>query len=441
MPATFRGRAFALGLLLAVASAILPGCDRSGLPSAGTPPPANLLLISVDTLRADRLGSFGYARNTTPNLDALARESLVFTRAQAASSWTLPSFASLMTSLYSSTHRCFGFASVLGDAHTTLAEILADAGFATGAVVSHVFLAPQHGLDQGFADYDEALVRENPAESHRAVTSRQVTERGLRWLAQPGRDDARWFLWLHYFDPHALYRAHEDLDLAFALATDADRYDGEVAFTDRAIGALLDGLASAGRLDRTLVVVVSDHGVEFGEHGGEGHGGTLFAEVLRVPLLIRVPGGGHQRLDALVRTVDLMPTLLDLLGVDAAGRGADWEGASLLPLVRGAEATERAALAELRVSRTRRIDSIERGRWKLVLDQSQGGIALFDVESDPGETRDRAAENPRVVAALERELSDRIAAAEEKARRFGGEQRVELSDQQRERLRRLGYVE
>jgi len=441
MAPTVRRRALVLGLVLGIGPGAVVGCNRSAIPAEAFQPASNLLLISIDTLRADRLGLFGYARKTSPHLDALAHDSLVFTRAVASSSWTLPSFASMMTSLYSSTHRCWGFSSALADAHTTLAEILAANGFATAAVVSHLFLAQQHGLDQGFADYDETLVLENPAESHRAITSPRVTARGLDWLSQPGRDDSRWFLWLHYFDPHAVYRRHSDLEIDFPIESDSDRYDGEIAFTDRAIGDLLDTLARSNRLDDTLVVVVADHGEEFGDHGGEGHGLTLFREVLRVPLLIRLPGGAHARVDALVRTVDLMPTLLELLGIDAEGHGAVWEGASLLPLLRGEDSPEMAALSELRVDRAHRLDSIERGRWKLILDQSEGSFSLFDVESDPEESVDRSEENPRIVAELERELSDRIDAAEQKARRYGDAQRIDLTEKQSEGLRRLGYVE
>jgi hypothetical protein len=177
------------------------------------PAPArlNLLFISIDALRADRLGAWGYGRATSPHIDGLAREAVVFENAQAQSSWTLPTLASVMTSLYSSTHRCWSLFDRLGEAYETLAERLHAEGWKTAAVASHLYLSRRYGLHQGFESYDESLVEETLAKSHEAITSPQVTEKGLRWLAER-RDEAEpWFLWLHYFDPHALYLAHEDV--------------------------------------------------------------------------------------------------------------------------------------------------------------------------------------------------------------------------------------
>jgi arylsulfatase A-like enzyme len=351
--------------------------------------------------------------------------------------------ASIMTSLYPSTHGCVEFSSVLADTHLTLAEILSDQGFVTAAVASHVFVGSRHGIHQGFREYDEELVLKNAADSHRAITSPRITSKGIAWLLANARRDTRWFLWLHYFDPHAVYRVHADLDVDFPTESEADRYDGEIAFTDRAIGELLAGLSQLGLAEDTLVVVVADHGEELEDHGKMGHGETLYREIVDVPLLMRIPGQEHRRISAVVRMVDVMPTILDLLGVvPPDGSVVEyWEGVSLVSAIRGSDTPQLSAIAELRRGRRLWMEGIERGRWKLILDQGSGTIELFDVEDDPQEAENLAGEEPRIVAELERELSRAIASAEHKAKRHGARQHLDLSHEQKENLRRLGYVE
>jgi arylsulfatase A-like enzyme len=419
------------GLLLALAALCL-GCAEPAQPRP------NLLLISIDTLRADRLGAWGYGRATSPHIDALAREAVVFEDAQAGSSWTLPTLASLMTSLYSSTHRCWTHLTALGEDYETLAELLEASGWKTAAVVNHVLLSRRHGLHQGFESYDESLIEENFLESHAAVTSPQVTRKGLDWLAQ-GRDQPEpWFLWLHYFDPHALYRAHQGLSDAFGTERPSDLYDGEIAFTDRAIGHLLAGLAKLGMAERTVVLLFADHGEEFGDHGGTAHGHTLHRELLHVPLLIRAPGFAPRRVSAPVRQVDVMPTALELLGLPVP---EGLEGTSLLAAMRGEPLPDLPVLGELRQSPLHRSDSLQRGGWKLLVDRARKRTALYDLKRDPGEHEDVATSDPDRVREMRDELEAMIAGARRKAGSYRKAEPLTPLEDETESLRQLGYIE
>jgi len=401
-------------------------------------PRPNLLFISIDTLRADHLGAWGYGRATSPHIDAFAREAVVFENAQAQSSWTLPTLASLMTSLHSSTHRCWNLANPLGEDYETLAELLHTAGWKTAAVASHVFLARRYQLDQGFASYDVSLVKQNALKSHAAVTSPQVTQKGLGWLAQRRDQPEPWFLWLHYFDPHALYLTHEGISEAFGTRRQSDLYDGEIAFTDRAIGHLLAGLASLGMAERTVVVLFADHGEEFGDHGGSAHGHSLHRELLHIPLIVRAPGLAAHRVSAAVRQVDVMPTVLELLGLPIPEH---LEGTSLVPAMRGEPLPDLPVLGELRQSPLHRSDSLQRAGWKLLVDRARKRVALYDLTHDPGEHEDLAASHPERVREMRDELEALKAGAQRKAGSYRKPERLTLPDDERESLRQLGYVE
>ncbi|MFN0008802.1 MAG: sulfatase, partial [Planctomycetota bacterium] len=306
-------------MVAACATALLLSCE----PSGGRP---NVLFVSIDTLRADHLGCYGWPRPTSPNLDALASKSVVFESAQSSSSWTLPSLASLMTSMQASAHSCDQIASRLDPSYTTMAEILRDSGYDTAFVASHVFLSAGYGLQQGFTHVDTRILQDESA-----ITSPAVTDWGLAWLHDKAAadDGVPWFLWLHYFDPHAPYLVHEGISERFGTETDLDRYDGEIAFTDQHLGRLLEAFERLGLAENTILVVVADHGEEFGEHGVQGHGYDLHEEVVRGPLIVRAPGIAPRRVSEVVPTVDVMPTLLELCG--ARGRN-EVEGRSLLPL-------------------------------------------------------------------------------------------------------------
>jgi arylsulfatase A-like enzyme len=311
-----------------IASAFAAGCSscdkREAPAAAGRKQPPDIILISIDTLRADRLGAYGYGKGTSPRLDAFAREGALFAAHHAAAPVTLPSHASLFTGLDPDHNGVLanGFYR-LGDRAKTLAERLSAEGYATGAIIACSTLALDHGLGQGFARYDarfEALGKIPE------IKAEQVTDRAIAWLGERGRGE-RIFLFVHYYDPHKPYEA----PARFAFD---DPYDAEVAYVDEQIARLFKELARLDRYDRALIAVTADHGQSLGEHGLEGHSGILYEQTLHIPLVIRFPGGRGRgaRVAAPTRTVDVMPTLLAAAGLPVPD-GLD--GADLSGLVRG----------------------------------------------------------------------------------------------------------
>lgn len=383
----------------------------------------NILIILVDTLRADHVGSYGYARSTTPHLDRLSEESSVFDHAYSHSPWTMPSVASLLTSLTPRDHGITDWQQPLDERFLTLAEWLSTKGYSTAAFVSHIIFRRKFHFDQGFRHYDQSVLRIGQSES--ISTSKEVTDLAVRWLRE--REDAPFFLWVHYFDPHSVYLSHE----GFAFGDHPiDRYDSEIAFTDNQIGRLLDAVREEGILDDTIILFVADHGEEFLDHGGLEHSRTLFEELIRVPLMIRVPGVSPDRIREIVGMQDLAPTLLDLAGIEIP---AEFRGESI-PLVDGRfqPGEDRTIFAEtLRFADKR---GIRTGRWKLIEDRENGAVSLYDLEMDPGESRDAAADNPDVF----RKMKGVLDGYYEVPRASIGE--VELSEELKNDLKSLGYL-
>jgi arylsulfatase A-like enzyme len=419
-------------------AALLAACGQPDAP----PRPQNLLILCVDTLRADELGAYGREPSLTPELDRLAGESVVFERAHSSASWTLPSLASLFTSFYPSTHACWTFESRLGEAFTTLPELFQAAGFETAGIASHVFFDVTYGLQQGFDAFDAELAHRKGEQGWKAVTSPEVSARAVHWLEQRARSgsDRPWLFFLHFFDPHLPYLDHERADPDDQGRSERERYRSEIAFTDRHVGSVLAALERTGLADETCVLFFSDHGEAFGEHEGIlRHSYSLHEEELRVPLFLRAPGLAPQRVLASVRTVDVLPTLLELFGLAPPPGGG--EGVSLLPLLRGQQrAPEPALLAEIRLKDGHHANALVHGRWKLIEQVSQGVFRLYDLEADPLETRDLSGERPELVAQLTQELRARIAAAEARGAAFAGVGSVEHTPEQLELLRRLGYA-
>lgn len=364
-----------------VVAALLALLTACGQESDGHP--SNLLLITIDTLRADHVGAYGYDRATTPRIDQLAAAGTVFERAYATSSWTLPSVTSMLTSLHPSTHACALDDARLAGGVVTLAECLQGAGFSTAAVTSHVYMARSYGLDQGFGLYDDDLILANRGDSHLAVSSPAISEKGMAWLTERSEDE-RWFLWLHYFDPHSNYQAHPGFLEIDGVPGPKQRYDSEIAWTDHHIGRVLDRLQSLGLAEDTVVIVVADHGEEFGDHGGTMHRKHLYEEVIRVPLIVSVPGAAPGRITTPVSVVDIMPTACELLGV-AAPDGL--QGRSLASSLGGQEPESRPILAELGRG-TLAMTCVVDGFWKLIRQPNTGLSELYDLESDPGEQLD-----------------------------------------------------
>jgi arylsulfatase A-like enzyme/Flp pilus assembly protein TadD len=311
------------------------GCNRIEVdprPPRATGP--NLLLVTIDTLRADRVEAYGAADAVTPTLDRLASEGVRFETAISAAPVTLPSHASILTGLYPPHHgaRYNGLFELPSSAQT-LTERLLDAGYATGAVIGAVVVAEPFGLAQGFQFYDDEDFwdqRSAPG-GYLERPAAEVTDRAIRWLEGV---EGPFFLWVHYFDPHATYRPPPPYDRTFAERP----YDGEVAYVDAELGRLIAKLETSGQLENTLVVATSDHGESLGEHGESTHSYTLYDAALRVPLVLRGPGlPAGSVVEPLVRTVDIAPTLLALLnlpglpGVDGRDLTPLWHDSEALP--------------------------------------------------------------------------------------------------------------
>jgi arylsulfatase A-like enzyme len=419
----------------------------------------NLLLVVVDTLRADHLGSHGNPRRPSPQVDALAQDGVRFARAYATAPWTMPSVASILTGQHPSRHGVMQSPRELPGVATTLAERLSGAGYRTAGVVSHILLGTQYGFGQGF---DSFLSRSGSGD---APTGGHVTRAAVSLLHELAGAGAPFFLFVHYFDPHYPYRDHPEYGFAgsrsarlrggmafpdlLAIRSDLTPeeiaylralYDEEVRYTDEQIGILLGELEQMGVTGDTLVVVTADHGEEFMEHGWLGHTTVLHDTLLHVPLVIRE--GGHPRgggvVEAPVSLVALAPTLLELLGVPAAA--SDFDGASFAGLARGAEAGTGEIFAEVDYRQHRELRASQRmvlvHPHKLIEDRLSGRVSLFDLAADPAETRDRAGERPDRVAALRARL-EALPAPASAAPGVG----PELSPPERRRLRELGYLE
>lgn len=384
----------------------------------------NVILITLDALRADRLGSYGYGLETSPQLDALARESVVFEQAVTASTFTLPSHFSIMTGLYPPRHgvRTNTVYDLAGGLPPTLAQILRAHGHSTAAFVSGFTLHSIFKLTRGFDLYRAA----NEADPRANATADVTTDHAIAFLRSAATP---FFLWVHYFDCHEPYAPPPPWRAKFAHP-----YDGEIAFLDDQVGRLLREVTRAGLLESSLVVVTADHGEALGDHGYEGHQATLFDPVARVPLIVRLPGKPRPgtRVRSQVRTVDIMPTILARLGIDSAG---DLDGVDLGPLLAGGDAAEdRAAYVETpHFGDPRQWKRAVRFRgWKLIESIASGERQLYRLDTDPGEATDVLAQEPDAAALLAAHFDDG---------RIEARLTVEPPESVRERLRALGYGE
>ncbi|MDP9002063.1 MAG: sulfatase-like hydrolase/transferase, partial [Myxococcota bacterium] len=309
------------------------GADRPlprappSVPRAARPAPSpnlNLVLITVDTLRID-LGFMGYSRPVSPNLDALAAHSTVFERAYSMASYTGKSVGPTLIGKYpSECIRDGGHFNVYGPANVFLTERLLNAGFHTMGAASHWYFKPRYGLAQGMDVWDlSALASDAEGDADSSVTSQAVTDAAIGLLSDPVNVDKRFFLWLHYFDPHAPYVAHPEAPdfRSGAKSWGKPLYDGEVWYTDHHIGRLLDFISSQPWGPKTAIVVTSDHGEAFDEHGMNWHGVDLWEPLVRVPLVVHVPGAKANRVSVKRSLIDLVPTVLDLMGVPQPSPG------------------------------------------------------------------------------------------------------------------------
>ncbi len=399
---------------------LLPGCGR--------PPTDRVILVSIDTLRADHVGCYGAARAHTPQLDEIAAAGVRFSVALSPAPLTLPAHVSLMTALdppahgvrHNSIHR-------LNETIPVLAERMRDAGFATAAFVGAVVLDPRFGLARGFEHYDDRMDgRASGLVGYAERPADRVIDAALAWM---DRAPPRFFLWVHLYDPHASY----DPPPGFASAFANRLYDGEIAFADAELGRLLAGVRRRWGTSGLLVIATSDHGESLGEHAEPTHSYSIYDATQRIPLVMSGPGLAAGRVvEAPVRLIDVAPTLLGLVGAEPL---AGASGKDLRPVIAGSEGEERIAYLETLATQ---IDfgwspllGLRTGRYKYIRAPRP---ELYDLVADPGETINLAADEPDRIAAFELALSSRLLGARPPAAA------VELSESDRNRLRSLGYV-
>ena len=451
---------------LAAAAAVAMALTPTVLRATASPSRPNVLLVVIDTLRADRLGLFGHEPDNAPRLREFARTATFFRQAVSHAPWTSPSVASLLTSRFPGE---MGFADSQGPKvfprqFLTLSEMLREEGYETAALVSHTFVGHQVGFDQGFDIWDQ----ENAQGSER-VSSPSLVAKASRFLRERRRGGAPFFLFVHLFDPHFRYVRHpgeapgdagqpmaavdrnrrettvEDLSRPSpGLARDElELYDGEIRFTDRHVGRLLDELRELHLFDTTLIVVTADHGEMFMDRGIPwiGHGTTLYQELIHVPLVVRVPGQTQGFIvDQRVGLIDVVPSLAKLLelslpdAVELRGRALPlgdphaWSLVSSVP-----------QFAETR-ARGRWLQSAVWGGWKLIVDRVSDRRELYRLADDPGETEDLAA---REVQTVER-LSEAIDAWNGSLRveEAGVQSRdAEFTETEKDQLEALGYAQ
>jgi arylsulfatase A-like enzyme/Tfp pilus assembly protein PilF len=417
----------ALVLVLGVAAFLL-------FRGAGTPDarPRNVLLVTLDTVRADRLGAYGYAGAETPHLDALAARGVRFDDAVAPSPITGPSHAAMFTGLYPGRLGVRDNATTpLPEDAVTLAALLRDGGMATGAFIGAFILDRPYGFANGFEHFGSGFERvESGRETNAERRGDAVVDDALTWLRSlPG--DRPFFAWVHLYDAHAEYGAPEPFGSRFA----ANPYDGEIAFVDAQVGRLLDALRARNTLDDTLVVAIADHGEALGDHGEDEHGVFLYDEVIRIPWIVAGPGARHGHVVAeQVRATDLMPTVLDALGIEVP---AGLDGESLTALLNGGAREEAPpAYAESHYPRLHygwsELRAVRAEGWKAV---DAPRPELYNLREDPRELHN--------LYDTRQALADRMI---EQASRLGREMEataapVRTADRETlDRLRTLGYV-
>jgi arylsulfatase A-like enzyme/Tfp pilus assembly protein PilF len=421
-PRTAR-RLLAAGVVLALAAGVT-------LWLRSRPPRVSLLLFTLDTLRADHVGAYGHAGASTPALDGLAARGVRFASAQSAVPLTGPSHATIFTGVYPPEHGVRdNVAFPLGTRRPTLAALLKQRGYRTAAFVAAYPVARGFGFGQGFDEYSERF-HEIPIPGQGAERpGNEVADEVVAWLGkQPA---GPFFLWAHFYDPHAPYTPPEPYRERFA----GRLYDGEIAFADAQVARILEALRAAGREDDTLVVAMADHGESLGEHSEQTHAILIYEASLRIPLILAGPGVPSGRvLEERVGTVDVLPTLLGLLGVSSPSglEGRDLREAFDAPLP-AAPLYAESLFGRLNC-RWASLRAVTHEGWKLI---EGAGSELYDLAQDPGETRDRAAEEPERVARLRRLLSSAMARM---APEGDSARPAALSPEQEQKLRSLGYV-
>ena len=353
----------------------------------------DVVLVTIDTLRADHVGAYGYRRPTTPSLDKVAADGAVFVNAWAHAPSTRYSMPAILTGrlpldVYYDTS-VQGWPGILPRA-TTIAEVLHDRGLQTGGILNYWYFDPSRHMNQGFDSYDNENARlhrgvagEGPAHT-RGSSSREQTDKAIAFIARAQGANRRFFLWVHYYDPHFEYEPHPEVP-SFGTAP-IDLYDGEIRYTDLHVGRLFDDLRSRGLWDRTVVVITGDHGEGFGEHGVDLHGYHLYAAQTKVPLIVRVPGLAARRIATPAGHVDLLPTLANLAG---AAPSSEMMGRSLLDVLAGGPEVDRVVFQQLSYEGNHEMRAAADRRCHVIYNVSPStSWEMYRIDRDPTESRD-----------------------------------------------------
>lgn len=447
------------GMLAGLAPSLwLGGCRKQW--SSKRP---NIIFILIDTLRADHVGCCGYRRNTTPNIDALAREGILFNNAIVAAPWTLPSVASIMSSQYPYVLGIRDKTTVVNDRFPMFSQVLKKHDYTTCGIVSHTLLSARLGFGRGFDSYDETGVF-----GHGGISSPAVTSKAISFLQQNRKNP--FFLFTHYFDPHYHYVLHKQYDYYPSykgilrsghpildlwrrrnkLSKDdikylVSLYDSEIAFTDQHVGQLLAEVRKHGLYDDSIIIVTADHGEEFMERGWIGHTITLNQELIRVPLIMKFPGYKARIIDSGVGLIDIMPTIYQYLGLKIPD-GLDGRA---LDLSQDGSITSGPIFSETfnpQIHRPERVKpiafrSIVLGKQKLIYDGIKGAVKIYNLTEDPGEQADlsgRAGEQDNRLKVLLSQWADYVSAKQTTGPVY--DERELFTPEQRKQLESLGYL-
>lgn len=444
------------------------------------PPVKYIILLTVDTLRPDFIAAYGERDNYTPNMDQIASEGIVFENAYSASPWTLPSVASIMTGLPPSVHMTKTATSELPDTLSTLAELLRKKGYKTAGIGNNQFLTRFYNISQGFDEYyfyprarfgetvGMKILRIFVKDIKINVTSSELTDLVVRWLRKDRLNP--FFLWIHYFDPHMPYTApqrflpgvepapglgYEFHDLAGVRrgyfypdqqqsAWISELYAAEVRYVDECIGSIVKLLREMGIYDESLLVLSSDHGEEFWEHGGFEHGHTIYNEQIRVPLVIKLPGSSprdQEQVQTPISLLSLFPTILDYAGIDQRPVGA--EDTSLRPfLSAGALEESCTPVFSEALKYYEDQESVIMDRYKCIHYLSRDIYELYDLESDPGELHSLADTSPELVELARQQFQSFHQRCDSIKAAYGIEkgENLILDKSAIESLRSLGYI-
>jgi arylsulfatase A-like enzyme len=428
-----------------------------GYSHASSPEGPNIIVISIDTLRADHLGSYGYERDTSPNIDKLAEKGILFENAYAQGSWTYPSMASMHTSLYPTQIGVQNLDTKIHDSFMTLAEYMKNNFYDTHAVISNIVVSKPLGFSQGFDTFNEDSIQE-----YDKTTSHLVTDQAIEYVNEMKGE--KFFLWLHYMDPHFRYvhypkynyskdyngslnqkMSNKYLNIVKNSLDDSDiqyikdLYDEEISYTDSSIGQLLDAVDKLGLMDNTVIILTADHGEEFMERARFGHGRTLYQELIHIPLIIYVPGNkdiGGKRVRSSVELKSIGRTVLDLSGIV----NTQFRGQNLLI---AAEDENNGSYAYSQRPGGEGEDPLSEAiisdNWKLINNLRDGEYELYDLENDPNEKKDLFKEEQNGVSNIRKELLTKL--SEVNKERMGEPDTVKFNEEDINRLKALGYIQ